>query len=294
MELRNLIITLTLAGVFCIPNVTFAEGDYSDKQPANVLVQEDFADYMAAVQDKLRTMWQPPDFLEEGHVRVYFKLNRQGKVVAADIIESSGNDIYDESAIDAIKRAAPFGEFPEHTLREHIAIKYSFDTILIEEERMKGYYELAKRYAKSDPQKALEYLNLALDEVGGEEASGFLYKRRADIKTLLGNSDDAQADYDKYKLFLERARIKRMHLLKHLAETQNSAYIYHYMAFAYEELGDYDNALIAINKAIEKSDYSNEGNLKRYKKHLENVTMKADLVKRPELRKPATVEILEE
>lgn len=293
MELKNLTITLTILGVFFLPCV-YAENDYSNKQPANIMIQEDFSEYMSSVQEKLRTLWQPPDFMEEGHVRVYFKLNRQGKVVASDIIESSGNDIYDESALDAIKKADPFGEFPEQTLREHIAIKYSFDTVLIEEERMKGYYELAKKYTKSDPLKAIEYLNLAINEVGGEEASCFLYKRRADLKTLLGNTDEAQADYDKYNLFLERARIKRMHLLKHLTETQDSAYLYHYLAFAYEELDDYDNAMLAINKAVEKSDYSNEGNIKRYKKHLEkvcnSVSNQAEKTPPPKLRKRAIIE----
>jgi len=30
--------------------------------------------------------------------------------------KSSGNDIYDESAVDAIHKSEPFGKFPEKTL----------------------------------------------------------------------------------------------------------------------------------------------------------------------------------
>ena len=252
-----------------IPEV-YAERDYSTLSPANTFTREDFSDYMSSVQTKLCKSWQPPDFMEEGHVRVFFKLDRQGNVISADIIESSGDAIYDESALDAIKKASPFGIFPEHTLREHIAIKYSFDTVLIEEERMKGYYELAKTLTYSNPEKALEYINMAINEVGGEEASGFLYKRRADIKKNLGMNDEAKADYDIYNDFTNKSNIKRVHFLNHIAEKQDSAYIYHYLAYAYEQIDDYKNAIISINKALAKSDFQTEASIKQYKKHLEN------------------------
>lgn len=274
MKFKNLIITSTIFGIFLFSNSLHAKENYENKSPANIMVQECFSEYMSKVQNKLRATWQPPDFLAEAHVKVYFKLNRQGRIVSSGIIESSGNDIYDESAIDALKRAEPFGEFPEQTLKEHIAIKYSFDTVLIEEERMKGYYELAKQYSKINPQKALEYIDMAINEVGGEEASGFLYKMRADIKTALGDNAGAREDFDIYESFANKAKIKRIHLLKYLTETQNSAYIYHYLAFAYEEIGDYKNALDAINKALLKADFNSEENIRHYKNHLETLVNK--------------------
>lgn len=264
MRVRNSIITIIFTMLLsCSIPVFSADGDYPPQRPANAAVQNDFSVYMQNLNNKLRTNWQPPDFMEEGHVRVYFKLNRQGNVLYASVIESSGNDIYDESALEAIKDSAPFGEFPEDTLREFIAVKYTFDTILIEEERMNGYYELAKMYARSNPQKALEYLNLALDKVGGEEASCFLYKRRAEIKDMLGDKEGALADYSTYDLYITRANIKRVHLLKHLAENKQSVFLYHYLAYAYEQVQDYDNAIIAINKAISLTDEN--ATLKRYR-----------------------------
>ena len=268
MELRNLIITLTLC-LFFMPINVYAAELHSNETAVNKIVQEDFSEYMDNIHERLHTLWQPPDFMEEGHVKVYFKLDKKGNLYNPTIIETSGNDIYDESALYAIKKAAPFAEFPPNSAKEYIAIKYSFDTNLIEEERMKGYFELAKANTLRNPEIALEYLNKAIAEVGGEEASGFLYKRRADIKKQLGDFEGAQTDYEKYRLFTERSNIKRLHLLKHLSETQNSAYIYHYLAYAYEQVDDIENALNSINKAIELSDADTEGDLKRYKKYLE-------------------------
>ena len=267
MRLKETVITIFFIVVFLGSTLNInAENQYSNTQRANSAVQNDFSEYMSRLQEKLRANWQPPDFMEEGHVRVFFKLNRQGQVISASVIESSGNDIYDESAIEALKNCAPFGSFPEETLREFISVKYSFDTILIEEERMNGYYERAKLNAKNNPRMALEYLNLAINKVGGEEASCFLYKRRALIKEALGDTKGAREDYDIYNLYTNRANIKRVHLLKHLAETKPSSYIYHYLAYAYEQVGDYNNAIDAINKAIALT--CDNGNLKYYRDSL--------------------------
>ena len=169
-------------------------------------------------------------------------------------------------ALEAIKNSAPFGEFPENSLKEFISVKYSFDTILIEEERMNGYYELAKMNAGRNPEVALNYLNLALEQVGGEEASCFLYKRRAEIKERLGDTKGAQEDYEVYNLYTKRTNIKRVHLLKHLTETKPSAYLYHYLAFAYQQINDYPNALVAIDKAISMS--VDNASLRHYKEEL--------------------------
>lgn len=268
MKLRDITITLMFFAVllYIIPCTQANEVQNSDNNVQLSAVQNDFSEYMKSVQDKLRTAWQPPDFMEEGHVKVFFRLNRQGLLMSANIIESSGNDIYDESALEAIKDCAPFGEFPEGTLREFISIKYSFDTILIEEERMNGYYELAKLNTNKNPLMALEYLNMAIDQVGGEEASYFLYKKRADIKMRLGDKSGAQNDYDIYNLYTKRANIKRVHLLKHIAETKESAFIYHYLAYAYEQINDYDSAISAIDKAIKLADA--DAMLKHYKNNL--------------------------
>lgn len=267
MDYKKTAVTLMLfAMVIWGVHGAFANNMYPTQQEINQLIKNDFSEYMENIQKKLRANWQPPDFMEEGHVRVHFKLDRQGHVINAAVVESSGNDLYDESALEAIRECAPFGDFPENSLKEFISIKYSFDTILIEEERMNGYYELAKLNTSADPLKALEYLNMALARVGGEEASCFLYKRRAEIKERLGDIAGAKEDYDTYNLYTKRTNIKRVHLLRHMVETKSNAYMYHYLAYAYEQVGDYNNAIAALDMAINMTDEN--GVLKRYRNSL--------------------------
>jgi len=269
MSLKNTIITtLFAASVIVFQQNVNAEEKFNTPyiKQADEFVKNDFSDYMENVKSKLQNNWQPPDFMEEGHVKVYFTLNRQGQLMSSSVIESSGNDIYDESAIEALKNCTPFGSFPKDSLREFISIKYSFDTILIEEERMHGYYEIAKANAKNNPRIALEYMNMAIAKVGGEEASCFLYKKRAEIRERLGDTKGAQEDLEMYNLYTNRTNIKRVHLLQHLVETKPSAYLYHYLAFAYEQVGEYQNAIGAIDKAIELT--FDNGHLKRYKNQL--------------------------
>lgn len=243
--------------------VSFASEGYS-----NIPVKADFSDYMSDINYKLQKNWTPPDFLEEGHVKIIFKLDKSGNLISGSVIESSGDSIYDESAMAALSKSLPFGNFPVNAQRETITVKYSFDTTLVKTDKMKEYYDQAKRYTYSDRQEALKYINLAIAEVQGDENSYFLYKRRAKIKEGLGDHIGAKADLEQYKNMKAKVDLKRMHALRHQAEIEDSAYVYYYLAYAYEQLEDYDNAIWAIDKAIERTDLNNQ--YKRYKAELKN------------------------
>ena len=239
---------------------------YYNRPTRNSQIQADFSDYMANVRQKLQKNWVYPDFLEEGHVRVLFKIDREGNVVAGDIIEPSGNLVYDESAVNAIHKSEPFGAFPENSNRQYITINYSFDTTFIKTDKIRELYELAKRYTYSDKQLALKYINEAIEEAGIDIESYFLYKRRAKIKEGLGDHVGAKEDFEQYQKMKTRVDIKRVHLLKHQAEQEDSAFIYYYLAYAYEQIKDYDGAIWAINKAIERTDLNQQ--YKRYRTEL--------------------------
>ena len=115
-------------------------------------------------------------------------------MISGDILESSGNPVFDESAIKAIHKSEPFGAFPANSTRETITVNYSFDTSFVKTDKMKEYYDLAKRYTYSDKKEALKYINLAIEEVHGDVESYFLYKRRAKIKEGLGDHLGAKED----------------------------------------------------------------------------------------------------
>ena len=255
--------------VFVLFNQAVYAGEYNsyyNRPTSNQQVQNTFSEYMENLQAKLRKNWVAPDFLEEGHTRVLFKIDRFGNVISGDILESSGNTLYDESAVNAIHKSEPFGKFPENTTRQVLTVNYSFDTTLVKTEKMKEYYDLAKRYQYSDKQQALKYINLAIAEVEGDSESYFLYKRRAKIKEGLGDYVGAKNDLDLYQNLKTKVDIKRVHAIKRRAEIEDNAFDYYYLAYAYEQIGDYENAIISIDKAIERTDL-NHG-YKRYKAEL--------------------------
>lgn len=239
---------------------------YYNQPTRNQQVQQDFSEYMENVKEKLHRNWSHPDFLEDGHIKVLFKLDRDGNVIAGDILESSGNPVYDESAVDAIHKSEPFGKFPENSTRQTITINYSFDTTLVKTDKMKEYYDLAKRYTYSDRKEALKYINLAIDEVRGDCESYFLYKRRAKIKEGLGDHLGAREDFNEYEKLKAKVDIKRVHALKRRAEIEDSAFSYYHLAYAYEQIKDYEGAIWAINKAIERTDLNQS--YKRYRTEL--------------------------
>ncbi|MCQ2740097.1 MAG: TonB C-terminal domain-containing protein [bacterium] len=229
----------------------------------------EFADYMANIKSSLSRNWYPPDFMEGCHIRVLFKLNPQGRIISKEIIESSGNDVYDDSALDALLKSEPFGNFPENSDRQWLTINYVFDTVLLDDEKMKGYFSLAKRSETSNPAQAIEYYGLAMEALNGHENRYFLYKRRANIKKRIGDNTGAEADYAEYENMKRKVDIKRAHLLKHLTEINGTPYLYFYLAYSYEQIGEISNAINAINKAIEMN--SENSRYIRYKNKLQNL-----------------------
>lgn len=260
------VLFIVLCLIFTQSLQAYGYADYYNQPTRNQQVQNDFSEYMGEVQRKLRANWVSPDILEEGHVRVLFKLDRYGNVISGDILESSGNPVYDESAVDAIHKSEPFGKFPENTTRQTITVNYVFDTSLVKTDKMKEFYNLAKRYMYNDRTEALRYINLAIKEVEGDAESYFLYKRRAKIKEAMGDHVGAKEDIEHYESLKLKVDIKRVHALKRRAEVEDTAFAYYYLAYAYEQIKDYENAIHAINKAIERTDLNHQ--YKRYRTEL--------------------------
>lgn len=74
-----------------------------------------FQAYASRLPDIIRPHWRLPDFLMNKNlkcrVRVWLKPN--GEVARAVIYQSSGDNEYDQRAVDAVKAAAPFPELKE-------------------------------------------------------------------------------------------------------------------------------------------------------------------------------------
>lgn len=236
------------------------------KPAVNRTLQNVFAPYMISVKENLQRNWHPPDVIQEGHVTILFQIDRGGRIVSSKIVESSGNEIFDESALDALKKSEPFGRFPEQSPREVITINYSFDSSLVSTDKMKEYMAQSDRYYYSNKDEALKYINLAINEVSGDEKAYFLYEKRSKIRDALGDKKGAEDDLALYKDLKAKIDLKRVHAIKHQAEIENTPFAYFYLAYSYEQIKDYENAIHAINKAISMTELNNQ--YKRYRTEL--------------------------
>ncbi len=233
---------------------------------ANEKLQNDFSEYMAVLREKIQRSWNPPDFMEDGHAVVMFRINRQGEVLAVNIIESSNNNVYDESTIEAIKKSSPFNKFPAYTAKDSLTIRYSFDTSYVKTDRMKEYVKKADTFFNVNNDTALSYINLAINEVQGDIGSYFLYGKRSKIKRALGDTEGARLDLEECRRLKAKFDQKRINSSKLIAEMEKTPFSYYYLAYSYDIAGDYEHALEAIDKAIALTELNNQ--YKRYKQEL--------------------------
>ena len=226
-------------------------------------VQNDFSDYMTSLKEKIHKMWIPPEVLEEGHAVVIFKLDRSGEIVSTRVEESSGNEVFDASALDVLAKASPFGEFPNSSNRDYITIKYSFDSSIVKTDKMKEYVENAEKLYNINNQMALHYIDLAIKEIEGDSACYFLYARRYKINKALGNIQSAESDLQECKRLKPIYDKKRINACKLNVETEGTPFSYFALANAYDAAGDYSNAINALNQAIKMTPLNNT--YKRYR-----------------------------
>lgn len=86
----------------------------------------DLADYMRQLRRKIRHNWHPPHDLQEDHVMVSFKLNRDGSVANLQLIRPSASEARNKSSLDAIAAAAPFQHLPD-AAPDSVDIQFHFD-----------------------------------------------------------------------------------------------------------------------------------------------------------------------
>lgn len=259
------IVTLLFLIFFISPTV-LAETDEPNNS-GSMIIQNDFSEYMARVQAKIQKNWNPPDFVEGGEAVVMFKVSRQGDVLSTSIVQSSNNELFDESTLEALRKASPFDRFPANSTRNMLTVKYTFHTTIVKTDKMQEYVDNADRYFKVDNERALSSINKAIDEVEGDSSSYFLYSKRANIRKALGDYKGADTDFAESERLKARYDQKRINTCKLIAEMDKSPFSYFYLAHSYEIAGDYEHALEAIDKAIELTELNNQ--YKRYRLELE-------------------------
>jgi len=82
--------------------------------------------YLKEMHKKLKKNWSPPSGTSR-HAQVRFRLRRDGSTVTVRLIASSGDPSVDQSALQAIAAAAPFGNLPKDYLAEYLDVLYTFN-----------------------------------------------------------------------------------------------------------------------------------------------------------------------
>lgn len=82
--------------------------------------------YIIAIREKIAANWDVPEAMDGVIARVRFRIERNGKVVDAEILESSGNPLFDNSALRALLKASPLPPLPAKYPQDWLGVRLQF------------------------------------------------------------------------------------------------------------------------------------------------------------------------
>ena len=112
------------------PNDFFPNGD-TEEAVVDINTREDkFFSYMLHLKRKIQGVWVYPTVAAQsgvgGSLAVEFSIAKNGDLLYVNLLDSSGHTILDESAIKAIKSAAPYYPFPPRLHAKRLRIRANF------------------------------------------------------------------------------------------------------------------------------------------------------------------------
>jgi TonB family protein len=87
----------------------------------------DFGPYMASLKRRVRRNWIAPESGSSRRTVLNFAVSRSGGVSRLRIARSSGSNSSDQAAMDAVRRAAPFGSLPSAYKGDNVEVTFTFD-----------------------------------------------------------------------------------------------------------------------------------------------------------------------
>jgi TonB family protein len=90
--------------------------------------------YFAHIKDRIERVWSYPSAAVtqrlQGQLLLLFILQRSGQVKAVELLRSTGSNVLDNEAWDAVMTAGPFEPFPPHIPQDELHIRARFNYIL--------------------------------------------------------------------------------------------------------------------------------------------------------------------
>lgn len=112
------------------PSDFFPDGDV-EEAVVDINTREDkFYSYMLHLKKKIEGVWVYPSTAAKsglgGSLAVEFSIAKDGQLLYVNLLDSSGHTILDESALRAIKSAAPYFPFPPRLQAKRLKIRANF------------------------------------------------------------------------------------------------------------------------------------------------------------------------
>lgn len=82
--------------------------------------------YIEKMDVKIRKYWTVPKSEKEDYAVVRLKLNREGKIEASEIVQSSGNEMFEQTVLQTLAFSEPFGAFPKQYEKDFMWMNYVF------------------------------------------------------------------------------------------------------------------------------------------------------------------------
>ncbi|OIO54184.1 MAG: hypothetical protein COX57_08615 [Alphaproteobacteria bacterium CG_4_10_14_0_2_um_filter_63_37] len=93
-----------------------------------------YASYFSKMKDKVEYVWQYPEAAQrqglEGRLLIKFSIGRTGELVGVEVLRSSGSDVLDRAAIEALRKGAPYAPLPEEWELDQLNITATFEYIM--------------------------------------------------------------------------------------------------------------------------------------------------------------------
>lgn len=108
----------------------FPEGEV-DEAVVDINTREDrFFSYLLHLKQKIQGVWVYPAVAAKagigGSLSVEFSISKDGELLYVNLLDSSGHTILDESAVRAVKTAAPYFPFPTRLKAKKLRIRANF------------------------------------------------------------------------------------------------------------------------------------------------------------------------
>lgn len=82
--------------------------------------------YLTALNQAVDQHWQRVTVAATRRTRVQFRVDRRGQVTDLRLLQSSGDTVADQAAIQAVQAAAPFAPLPQNAPEEVLVVNFTF------------------------------------------------------------------------------------------------------------------------------------------------------------------------